>query len=222
VGRKLNAIVVVAVLFLLARTGKAAKRSGPGPKKTASRGLRIPPKPEAAIWSDDEMRVFGKAVDSTGVPVPVVLEVYTAESGLDPHASSGVAWGLPQAIAGTLKDLGWWGTPESFGNLSVSEQAPWIAKLLKAQIKAIGYVPKNPLDLYVASLSPRAARQHADILYSRDSTFPEDRQAYEANVGLDRAAKGHIDRADLSFVLGKVESSGLYHNAVAHWERVQS
>ena len=92
------------------------------------------------------MGEFVREVESIGVPAETALLVYAAETNLDPHASSGIAWGLPQMIGTTLKAIGWGSKPSDFGVLSVAMQAPWIAKLLALQARIIGFVPKDPLD----------------------------------------------------------------------------
>ena len=198
---KLNWEMAVIALLVIGVATKASRR-GAKPSTPAIR------------WTDSEMATFIEQVAPIGVPLEAALKVYAAESGLDPHASSGIAWGLCQAIGSTLKALGWQRAAKEFGTLSVAQQAPWIAKLLAYQARAIGFVPDNAIDLYVANFSPLAAKMHANVLY-REGT-----QAYAKNRGLDHGAKGYIDRGDLALALGKAESSDAYKNAVAQLRRL--
>lgn len=166
-------------------------------------------------WSDHEMRKFIEEVGPIGVPLDAALLVYTAESGLDPKASSGIAWGIAQLTAPTLRDLGWNKPGRDFGKLSLLQQFPWVAKLLAYQARSIGFVPKNALDLYVANFKPAAARNHDEILY-REGT-----EAYRKNAPLDRAHKGYIDRNDLKTSLDQARFSQTYQRAIAQLERLQ-
>ena len=155
-------------------------------------------------WSDDDARAFTAAVKAANVPVEAALQVYAAESGLDPQASSGIAWGLAQFVGPTLKGLGWQRSAAEFGGLSVAEQAPWIAKLLRQQVAMLGRVPSSALDLYILNFWPAAARAGYDVILVRDSQVAKERQAYAKNKGLDRAGKGYITRGDLQTSLDRV------------------
>jgi hypothetical protein len=155
-------------------------------------------------WTDDEAGAFLDAMLPTGVPINALLMVYTAESGLNPHATSGIAWGLCQAIESTLRGVGWGKPASEFGKLDVTAQAPWIARIVQSQIRMIGFVPKNALDLYVANFSPLAARNNADVIYRAPSAN------YEKNRNLDRKGKGYIDRADLAAALERAKLSEAY------------
>lgn len=191
-----NGIVIAIGLVLVGVAWRAAKR---GAKPSVW-------KP----WSDNDAQTFADELVPLGVPLDALLNVYASESGLDPHASSGIAWGLCQAIASTLKSVGWFTDHQKaseFGQLSVAQQAPWVAKILASQIRAIGFIPKNAVELYVANFSPKAAAAHADILYSAPS------KAYSKNRGLDKtgaAPKGYIDRADLNAALERARASRPY------------
>jgi hypothetical protein len=155
-------------------------------------------------WSDDDAKAFVSHVQALGVPLEAALQVYAAESGLDPQASSGIAWGLAQFTGKTLKWLGWQRSAAEFGGLTVAEQAPWIGKLLKAQVAMLGRVPNSALDLYVLNFWPKAARAGYDVILVRDSREAQERAAYEANKGFDRASKGYITRGDLQTALDRV------------------
>jgi hypothetical protein len=166
------------------------------------------------VWTEDEMRTFVRHVQPLGVPLEAALAVYTAESGLNPKASSGIAWGIAQIIGTTLRGIGWTRPAKDFGTLSITEQIPWVAKLLAAQIRGIGYVPKSALELYVANFSPAAAKERAEIIYRRGS------QAYAKNEALDHDKKGYIDQADLAVSIRRAEASETYKRAIAQLEKV--
>jgi hypothetical protein len=173
-------------------------------------------------WSDEDMLVFNGHVKGTGVPTEAALLVYTVESNLDPHASSGIAWGLPQITAQTLKGIDWSEPAADFGKLGVADQAPWVEKLLRYQIAAIGFTPATALDLYVANLSPLAARNKSITIY--DGSVKEQAAAYKANRGLDRSSpkKGYITRNDLNSVLTEAETWETYTRAVDQLRRIES
>jgi len=184
------------------------------PGKKAGRARALPPE-----WTDDEMFVFYNHVKGTLVPPEAALLVYTVESNLDPRATSGIAWGLPQMTGATLKDIGWTEPAANFAKLGVADQAPWIAKLLQYQSKSIGFVPDNALDLFVANLSPAAAARKSVTIY--DGSVPAQAAAYKNNKGLDRAHKGYITRNDLTAVLTELETSETYTRALDQLGRVK-
>lgn len=161
-------------------------------------------RPRDVRWSDDDMRAFQRAVEASGVPVDIALHVYASESGLDPAASSGSSWGLPQFIEQTLRGLGYRGTPSSFGALSVAEQSPWVERLLKSQVAYLGRVPRDAVDLYALNFWPAAAKRGDDAVVVRDSRDGRERAAYVANATLDRSRKGYISRDDLQTSLNRV------------------
>lgn len=189
------------LLVLVGLVVLGARKSLPLP--TGKTGAKRMPRPNVE-WSDDDALAFTAAVKAAGVPVEAALQVYAAESGLDPQASSGIAWGLAQFVGKTLKGLGWQRSAAEFGGLSVAEQAPWIAKLLKQQVAILGRVPSSALDLYVLNFWPAAARAGYDVVLVRDSQVAKERQAYAANKNLDRAGKGYITRGDLQTSLDRV------------------
>lgn len=196
--------LIVAALVLIVGTALKAKR----------RGAR--PSAKLVEWSDHDMRAFIDQTKSIGVPLEAALLVYTSESGLDPKASSGIAWGIPQLTKIAAKEIGWTRPLREFGTLTVAEQAPWIAKLQASQARMIGYVPANALDLYVANFSPKAARARSDVIY-REGT-----DAYAKNAGLDRDHKGYIARGDLQVSLNQAAQSETYKRAVAQLRRLNA
>jgi hypothetical protein len=158
-------------------------------------------------WSKDDCEAFRDAIQPLGVPIDSALQVYAAESGLNPAASSGIAWGLCQATAPTLRAVGWFNnhkTAKEFGTLSVELQSPWISQILAMQLRTTGMKSISPLDLYVLNFSPAAAKSGANVIYSAPS------KEYMANKSLDAAGKGYIDRADLQRALDRARQSQAY------------
>ena len=190
------------LLVLVGLVVFSVRKSLPLPA-TGKAGAKRMPRP-GVEWSDDDALAFTQAVKAAGVPVDAALQVYAAESGLDPQASSGIAWGLAQFVGKTLKGLGWQRSAAEFGGLTVAEQAPWVTKLLKAQVAMLGRAPSSALDLYVLNFWPAAARAGYDVILVRDSRVAKEREAYEKNKGLDRARKGYITRGDLQTSLDRV------------------
>lgn len=179
-----------------------------------SRRAKAKGKPVVRTWNDSDMKAFLAALEPVGIPLDASFAVYTAESGLDPSASSGIAWGLPQATAATLRGIGWKDPPAAFARLSVAQQAPWIARLQRAQIAAIGFVPKTPVDLYTANFCPKAAQDHSEVIYSRPSA------EYAKNAALDTANKGWISRDDLALFVSRAQQTATYQHAVSHAKRL--
>lgn len=165
-------------------------------------------------WTDSDMQAFMDEVRPLGIPLADSLLVYAAESGLDPTASSGIAWGLPQLTQIAAKQIGWTRPLREFGTLTVAEQAPWIAKLQASQIRMIGYTPKDALELYVANLSPKAAAARSEVIYRQGTA------SYAKNANLDRDHKGYIAAADLKVSLDRARSTTTYQDAVKQMERL--
>jgi len=165
-------------------------------------------------WTDNDMQRFMDEVRPLGIPLADSLLVYTAESGLDPTASSGIAFGVPQLTQIAAKQIGWTRPLREFGTLTVAEQAPWIAKLQASQIRMIGYTPKDALELYVANLSPKAAAARSEVIYRQGT------DAYTKNANLDRDHKGYIAAADLKVSLDRARSTTTYQDAVKQMERL--
>jgi len=194
---------LLLVVALVSRSSSSAKR-----------------RPRDVHWSDDDMRAFSKAVESSGIPLDAVLQVYASESGLDPAASAGTAWGLPQFIASTLRGIGWKDAPSRFAQLSVAQQAPWIARLLKSQVAYLGYTPQTAVELYAVNFWPLGARNRSDVIVVRDSQDARERAAYVANAALDRARKGWIARDDLQVSLNRVSKLPALERARAQARRL--
>ncbi len=197
-----SALVVAALLFLLVGSRIVPKRRG----ATASR--------DPMKWTDDEMRKFIDELKPLGVPLADSLLVYASESGLDPKASSGIAFGIPQLTQIAAKQIGWTRPLREFGSLTVSEQIPWVAKLQAAQIRMIGYTPANAKELYVVNFSPKAAAARSEIIYRKGT------KAYERNAGLDRDGKGYITASDLAVSLERARAGTTYKTALAQLERL--
>lgn len=167
-------------------------------------------------WSEHDMRQFVAEIEPLGVPLEDSLLVYAAESALDPRASSGVAYGIPQLTQIAAKQIGWTRPLRDFGTLSVANQAPWIARLQASQIRQIGYVPANALELAVANFSPKAARERSTVIYRQGT------DAYAKNSGLDSDHKGFIAPLDLDRALNRTRESGIYKQALALLEKVKA
>ena len=197
-----GAWILLALVVLTVGVKTVPKRRG----GKASKGV--------VQWSDGDMQAFVDEVRPLGIPLADSLLVYTAESGLDPTASSGIAWGLPQLTQISAKQIGWTRPLRDFGTLTVAQQAPWIAKLQASQIRMIGYTPKNALELYVANFSPKAAAARSEVIYRRGTA------SYTKNANLDRDHKGYIAAADLKVALDRARSSTTYQNAVKQLERM--
>jgi hypothetical protein len=142
-------------------------------------------------WSIDDAKAFIDAITPTGIDAREVAKVYQCESGLNPHATNGFAFGLCQATKQTLRGIGWKNGMDDFVNLTVRDQAAWCAEVIRAQIKAIGYVPRDAGELYVANLSPAAARSRSSVIYRAPS------KEYDGNKGLDVGKKGYITPDDM-------------------------
>lgn len=197
-----GAWILLALVVLTVGVKTVPKRRGGKPSK----GI--------VQWSDGDMQAFVDEVRPLGIPLADSLLVYTAESGLDPTASSGIAWGLPQLTQIAAKQVGWTRPLRDFGTLTVAQQAPWIAKLQAAQIRMIGYTPKDALELYVANFSPKAAAARSEVIYRQGTA------SYTKNANLDRDHKGYIAAADLKVALDRARSSTTYQNAVKQLERL--
>lgn len=165
-------------------------------------------------WTDGEMQAFIAEMKPLGIPLADSLLVYTAESGLDPEASSGIAFGIPQLTQIAAKQIGWTRPLKEFGGLTVAQQVPWIGKLQASQIRMIGYVPKTALELYVANFSPKAAAARSEVIYRAGTA------SYEKNRNLDRDRKGYIAAADLQVALDRAKSTTTYQDALAQMERL--
>lgn len=174
------------------------------------RGQHVPP--AVVKWSDHDMRAFLEETRGL-VPPEIALAVYTAESGLDPKASSGIAFGIPQMTGQTLKAIGWTRPAKEFATLTVANQAPWIARLQAMQIRTLGR-PKTGLDLYVQNFCPRAWAKNEDVLYRSPS------EAYARNAGLDRDRKGYIVRQDLVPLLERATKTETYRRALEQAKRL--
>ena len=197
-----GAWILLALVVLTVGVKTVPKRRG----GKASKGV--------VQWSDGDMQAFVDEVRPLGIPLADSLLVYTAESGLDPTASSGIAWGLPQLTQIAAKQIGWTRPLRDFGTLTVAQQAPWIAKLQASQIRMIGYTPKDALELYVANFSPKAAAARSEVIYRQGTA------SYAKNANLDRDHKGYIAAADLKVALDRARSSTTYQNAVKQLERM--
>lgn len=175
----------------------------------------VPTRPGKFAWSQNEMQKFVDEIGPLGVPLPAVLAVYTCESGLDPKASSGSAWGICQMSQVAAKALNFPGKASDFGKLSLLDQIPWCARLIASQIRMIGRVPKDATEVYWANFAPGPMSRNERICYRRGSA------GYEKNKPLDYDGKGFIDVDDLTHYLTKCQSSDTYKQALLLLGKVQ-
>jgi hypothetical protein len=142
------------------------------------------------------MAQFKRELSDVGVPLEDLLLMLSAESALNPHAQRSNAFGLNQAQPTLLTDCGWRGTGPSFASLNVSDQIPWLGRMLRVQFGWIGYKPQSAIDLFRMNLSPVAARSRSEVLYDR--SVEAQRPFYESNASLDVTRDGRIDMTDLA------------------------
>ncbi len=163
-------------------------------------------------WTRADMQAFKAQLSSTGIPLPSLLLMLCAESNLNPRARyRNASFGLNQAQAALLQSVGYMAAPESYAQLSVQQQIPWIRKMLAEQTRWIGYTPTSGTELLRMQLSPVAARARAHVIYDRAT----DAVSYDANKHLDVAGKGRIDMADLGAWVDRVTRSPTFVSHLA-------
>jgi hypothetical protein len=88
----------------------------------------------------------------TGMKPEDILAIMVSESGVNPqaHNPSG-ATGLVQFMPGSLKGVGFRGSPEDFGRLSGEEQLPYVKNLIESNMKLNGG-PFNSAGQYYVSV----------------------------------------------------------------------
>lgn len=130
-------------------------------------------------------------------PVHLARVAYS-ESGMRPsaHNFNGNAVGLIQFMPSTLLGLGWTKGWDAFGQLTATEQVPFVERYYRV------YAPECTSDAlcYVATFLPAllhnaAAMGHDYVLCGKDGPLA---WAYRANPGLDRDGDGRITVGDLS------------------------
>jgi hypothetical protein len=173
-------------------------------------------KQKFTAWSDDDMRIFCREISRTGMAPADALLVYFLESGLQPwifnvHGS----YGIDQAQSAMLRAAGWKDSSPAYLALSVAQQIPYVAKVLRIQIATIGYVPADAAELLRVQLSPRAAKLKDDVIYKRGTS------AYVANRWLDRGNKGAITMEDLRRELQAVSLRPFFQQHLAMLRRVE-
>jgi transglycosylase-like protein with SLT domain len=123
------------------------------------------------------------AAEWHGWPRAELDAVISLESGWNPRARNPLsdASGLIQFMPATLKAVGWYKGAAAFRELSIPEQAPWIAKYLSGLPKW-----RVPGDTYLAVFAPaHVGAPDTRILFKRGS------KAWQQNPGL-RGADGEI------------------------------
>jgi hypothetical protein len=135
---------------------------------------------------------------------PVVfLDVWNAESGLDPRAENRAtrAQGLNQMMPRTLEGLG---APADFKALAGEDQLPWIERLIAGGERLNGGPFRTAARYYHSNFFPRTMYRGdapTAIVVASDAADPEERAAYAGNAGMDPAGKGRITYADLAAFL---------------------
>lgn len=151
---------------------------------------------------------------------PVVfLDVWNAESGLNPSAENPAshARGLNQMMPKTLAGLG---APAVFSALPGEAQIPWIERLIAGGEILNGGPFRSAERYYHSNFFPRTMPRGdapSTIVVASDAADPEERAAYAANVGMDRARKGRITYEDLAafLTLAKTTNRATYEEARA-------
>jgi hypothetical protein len=161
------------------------------------------------------MRSFVRECEPTRVSLENYLLVLFSESGLDPAASSGVAWGLNQAQGPLLRAAGYTREPSTFTELGVSDQMPFVGRMLRQQIREVGHVPESAEELWRMNLSPAAERSQSDVIYSRGT------RNYDANAALDANRDGVITLSDLAARLAPVRAGAAFQRHLAQLRRVR-
>ena len=212
---KLDALSIVAILWVLSRMGgRASPPSPPGPKPLPPQGV--------SPWSDDEMRAFIDTVNPIVGATVFALNVYQVESGNNPRAINpkGGAAGLAQVMPQYLPHYGWTAGGPAFANSGVRGQLPVIAQLLLDQVKQIGGRPQKVATLYHANFFPKTLGK-AYVVRRKDKggDYEED-TAYQWNKALDANRDGVIDEGDLDAVLTKARASSTYRALAAQMERL--
>lgn len=169
---------------------------------------------------------------SVGMNPEDLLAVMYYESGLNPaaHNKNGNASGLIQFMPDTLHGLGFKGSHEDFRKIDAVKQLDYVSQYVNSKAKFNGSGFKSAAQYYVANLWPVALKlpevqaedPRAVIIDSNPTRarFPgvsikQERQAYEANTGLDVDKDGKITYRDLQSVMNGVKKSSGYRQAVA-------
>lgn len=166
------------------------------------------------------MRQYVALFRGCGIPLEHLLLMFYAESGLDPQATSGAAWGINQAQGPLLKLAGFHGNPPDYCLLSVREQLPIVRKCVQVQINAIGHAPQTPGEVWRMNLSPSAAQKRSEVIYARDN--PAQRRFYEANKALDTGNKGTITLSDLETRIGRTGAGAGFLRHRQQLDRIRS
>jgi hypothetical protein len=154
-----------------------------------------------------------------GTDPVVFLDVWNAESGLDPHAENRIshARGLNQMMPRTLASLG---APAAFHELPGDAQLPWIERLIADGERLNGGPFRSAERYYHANFFPRTmprGQSPATAVVASDASDPEERAAYDGNRAMDPGGKGRITYADLTALLNlaKNRNRAVYDSARA-------
>lgn len=211
---KLDPIVLLALLWFLSQSKRAAPGPGPLPPK--------PPPPGVSPWSDDEMRAFIETVNPIIGSTVFALNVYQVESGNNPKATNASTGnvGLPQITPKYLSSFGWTAGPQAFANAGVRGQLPVIGGLLLSQVKSMGGMPTRVAELYHANFYPATLGQAYVVRSKAKGGSAGEDAAYKANALLDVNRDGIIDETDLDSVLSKAAQTSTFRALQAQMVRL--
>jgi hypothetical protein len=175
------------------------------------------PKSVTPFLSDRFFAVLADLGERHGTDPVVFLDVWNAESGLNPHIISKTpphARGLNQMIPTTLAGLH---APADFEALAAEDQVPWIEQLITSGERLNGGPFATAERYYHSNFFPRTMSRGsspATVVIARDATDPEERQAYAGNAAMDHAGKGWIAYSDLAaFLAGGRRANALVYGA---------
>ena len=143
-----------------------------------------------------------------GVNPGDMLAKMASESSLMPNAQhpDTLATGLIQMLPSTAREQGT--TIEALKGMSRAEQLPFIEKYLNKKLSGVER-PISPGHLYTATFLPAFVKEKEDfVLASRDGSlpkgYPQSKQWYAGNAGLDADSDGRIQIFELGARLAKI------------------
>jgi hypothetical protein len=143
-----------------------------------------------------------------GVNPGDMLAKMASESSLMPNAQhpDTLATGLIQMLPSTAREQGT--TIEALKGMSRAEQLPFIEKYLNKKLSGVER-PISPGHLYTATFLPAFVKEKEDfVLASRDGSlpkgYPQSKQWYAGNAGLDVDSDGRIQIFELGARLAKI------------------
>lgn len=134
------------------------------------------------------------ALTALGINPLDVMRVGFSETGLHPGSANGA--GLIGFVPSTLRALGWTGTPQEFGQLSATQQVPYVAKYYAPYASRV----KSDALAYVVNFTPaylNEALAGGDDYVIAAQGDPKRGWIYSNNTILDRNHDGQITVGDL-------------------------